>query len=122
MGNILVSQATLEKLKREDEKAQNLLSITPINDKERELIKQANTERKFKVYGSVVLAISFAASIKRYFPNTLITESPRLYGLTTISIVLPLYSIMKIVTNREIVRKLEVIRENHALMGRLPPK
>jgi len=26
------------------------------------------------------------------------------------------------VTNREIVRKLEVIRENHALMGRLPPK
>mmetsp|Transcript_16106 Transcript_16106/g.23305 ORF Transcript_16106/g.23305 Transcript_16106/m.23305 type:complete len:123 (+) Transcript_16106:769-1137(+) len=122
MGNILVSQATLEKLKREDEKAQNLLSITPINSKERELIDQANTERKFKVYGSVVLAISFAASIKRYFPNTLITENPKLYGLATISIVLPLYSIMKMVTNREVVRKLEVIRENHALMGRLPPK
>ena len=53
------------------------------------------------------IGVSFAFSIQRYFPDTVITSNKLVYAMVVAGIMLPAYGIGKSVTNREIIEMLD---------------
>jgi hypothetical protein len=117
MGNILISQQTMERWKQESITADNLLNMTPYNIQEESVINSVKMEQRMKMFISLLLGISFSVSLRRYFPNTTLTENNGIYILSCISIVLPCLTICSIHTNQEVISKLTVIRNNHKILN-----
>ena len=62
---------------------------------------------KVRTWGLVGIGVSFAFSIQRYFPDTIITSNKLVYAMVVGAILLPAYGIGKSVTNREVIEMLD---------------
>lgn len=112
----MISQNTLNTWKKESKTAMNLMKMEGYTAQEEAMIKSAKKEQLFKLIMALILGVSFSASLRRYFPGTLLTESPSIYAATCISIIVPTYTMAHIYTNKEVISKLIVIRENHKIL------
>ena len=120
MGNILISNEQIERWKRENDRAEQLSQMQSLNTQEEQMIASVLRERTVKVCAVVALTFSYGLSLKRYFPDSVITRQTPMFVLTTLSIMLPSYAVARIYTNREIIAKLELIEENHKLINHQP--
>lgn len=119
MGGILIKPDQLEKWRLESKKAKTLLTMTPFNSKEAEMIEKAAKEQRIKIYCGIGLGFSFGLSLKRYFPESIITTDKMLYFMAMLSVLLPGYVISTIYTNREVISQLNGIYENHKILLQL---
>jgi hypothetical protein len=117
MGNILITQTTLEQWRKESITANNLLNIDPINSQEREVIRSAGREQQIKKFIGLLLGMSFCMSLKRYFPGIQIIDDNLQFFLLSGALIVPVYIGVDIYTNKEIILKLQVIRNNHDILN-----
>ena len=103
--------------KAESKTADNLLKITPYTPQEEAFITSVKREQTFKIAMSLLLSFSFCLSLKRYFYGLVITENNLLYGLSSISVIIPAATMTNVYTNREIINKLMPIKKNHEIMN-----
>lgn len=116
MGNIIVSQSKIAQWRKESKQATDLLRLEGINPQEEQVINSVRREARLKFFLVVFLSATFSASIHRYFPETIITQNKMIYGLSCASIIVPIFTITSIQSNREIVSKLIQIKNNHDIL------
>lgn len=116
MGGILIKPDQLEKWRLESKKAKTLLKMTPYNPKEAEIINNTAKVQKVKVISGMGLGLSLAISLRRYFPESRITNDKNLYFGALICVLLPSYVISVIYTNREVISQLQSIYDNHKIL------
>jgi hypothetical protein len=56
-----------------------------------------------KVYSMVAIGFTFALSLRRYFPDTVITNNKIVYSAVSLGVMMPMYAMAKISTNKEVI-------------------
>ena len=113
MGNIIVPPSLERRLRQEHELARSLLQLEALDDQEKELIERTAWDQGIKLGMSLGVGLSFALSLKRYFPEAFFTNSTGMYVGTTLAIILPCFCLANMYTNREVIHQLGHLEELH---------
>lgn len=117
MGNIIIPRSYTDQWLRESREAKKLLALTPYNQQEQLLIEAAKREGAFKNLLGFLLGVSFCASLKRYFPETIVTQNNFIYGMACASVMVPVMTVVGISCNKDVVERLKILKTNHDILA-----
>jgi hypothetical protein len=116
MGNLIIPKYYRDLWLKESREASNLLKITPINEQENQLIEAVKKDAAIMNLMGLLLGGTFSASLKRYFPEAYLTQNKFAYGITCLSIIVPIMTVVGIQCNHDVVERLKVIKMNHEIL------
>jgi uncharacterized membrane protein YjjP (DUF1212 family) len=116
MGNIVISKERISKWREESRRADTLLKLDYINKQEEQLINSVKRETRFKYIMVLLLSATFCASLKRYFPETILTSNNFIFASSCVGIILPTSTLTSMFINQDIINKLSVIEKNHKIL------
>lgn len=116
MGNILVTQDSLNKWMKESADSKRLMKITPRTKQEESDINECKKMSVVKFFMAFLLGTSFSISLNRYFPEATFIQNKFYFGLTSLCVILPALSLTMIYINQDVIDRLKCIETNHRIM------